>query len=320
MSLKFSNRWLMAAMSASTLFAVTLPASAAFSGLQVFGDSLSDDGNLQALVGAPGAPYFFGRFSNGPVAAEYLAAGLGLGASQYGNHAFGGATTGSGGRVPGTGLLSQVNAFTASLGANSADSGSLFLVWAGANDFLQAPAGQPVPTTIANAVGNLATAVGTLHAKGAKNFLLPLLPDLGATPRALAADKVLPGTAAGLSFVSGLFNASLMDAYGTLAASWTDEKFYYFDTFAAQQLTLAQAAANGVNTTDACYIEGVKPVCSGYGLNHYYFDDIHPSTFTHQALAAGMLAAVPEPQTMLMMGVGVVALLGLGRRRQRKSA
>lgn len=320
MSSKFFDRHVVAALSVVGLVGVSSPACAAFSGLQVFGDSLSDDGNLQALVGYPGAPYFFGRFSNGPVAAEYLAAGLGLGASQYGNHAFGGATTGLGGRVPGTGLLSQVNSFAASLGSNSADSGALFLVWAGANDFLQAPAMQPVQTTIANAVGNLATAISTLHAKGARNFLLPLLPDLGATPRALAADSVQPGTAAGLSFVSGLFNTALMQTYGSLAASWTDEKFYYFDTVSAQHLTLAQAAANGVNTTEACYIEGVKPLCAGYGLGHYYFDDIHPSTFTHQALAAGMLAAVPEPQTMLMMAVGVAALLGLGSRRQRKAS
>jgi phospholipase/lecithinase/hemolysin len=51
-----------------------------------------------------------------------------------------------------------------------------------------------------------------------------------------------------------------------------------------------------------------------------FFDDIHPTTATHALLGQQMLAAVPEPQTMLMMAVGVAALLGLGRRRQRAAA
>lgn len=38
----------------------------------VFGDSLSDNGNLFAQTGQPPAPYFQGRFSNGPVWVEQL--------------------------------------------------------------------------------------------------------------------------------------------------------------------------------------------------------------------------------------------------------
>jgi phospholipase/lecithinase/hemolysin len=302
------------------LGAASLPAAAAFDSLQVFGDSLSDSGNLNALTGYPPAPYFFGRFSNGPVAAEYLAAGLGLGAAQFFDHAYGGATTGLDGEIPGTGLLSQVNTFASALGAGSADSHALYMVWAGANDFLHAPPGQTVDVTIGNAVTNLATAVSTLHAKGATQFLLPLMPDLGVTPRALTLDIVAPGTAAGLSYVSSLFNTTLLNAYGGLATNWSDEHFYVFDTFAAQHTTLAAAKAAGKNTTDACYIEGVTPLCAGYGLNYYYFDDIHPTTATHQALAAGMLAAVPEPATMLMMAAGVMVLLGVSRRRDRSAS
>ena len=297
------------------LGAASLPAAAAFDSLQIFGDSLSDNGNLNALIGYPPPPYFFGRFSNGPVAAEYLAAGLGLNAAHFFDHAYGGATTGVDGQAPNTGLLSQVSTFTTALGGNAANSNALYLVWAGANDFLHAPAGQSVQVTIGNAVTNLATAVSTLHAKGATQFLLPLMPDLGATPRALTLDAAMPGTAASLSFVSSVFNASLLNAYGGLGAGWSDEHFYYFDTFAVQHASLAAAAAAGKNTTEACYIEGVKPLCTGYGLHHYYFDDIHPTTAVHQTLAAGMLAAVPEPQTMLLMAVGVLGLLGVAWRR-----
>src|SRR3954451_6013443 len=64
-----------------------LPACAAFDRLYVFGDSLSDVGNVQAVTSGlgplvpptPGPYYFNGRFSNGPNFVETLSAGLGLG-------------------------------------------------------------------------------------------------------------------------------------------------------------------------------------------------------------------------------------------------
>ena len=64
-----------------------------FTSVIVYGDSLSDNGNLYALTGQPPAPYYNGRFSNGPVAVEYLASTLGVPLSDF---AWGGATTGIG--------------------------------------------------------------------------------------------------------------------------------------------------------------------------------------------------------------------------------
>ena len=61
------------------------------SALIVYGDSLSDNGNLFAAVGFLPAPYASGRFSNGPVAVEYLATMFGV---PLVNFAYGGATTG----------------------------------------------------------------------------------------------------------------------------------------------------------------------------------------------------------------------------------
>ncbi len=42
--------------------------------LVVYGDSLSDNGNLYGATGQPPPPYWNGRVSNGPVAAEIMAA------------------------------------------------------------------------------------------------------------------------------------------------------------------------------------------------------------------------------------------------------
>ena len=62
-----------------TAFAVNADA---YSNVYVFGDSLSDNGNLNLLTGAPTPT----RFTNGPVAVEVVAGGLGLGQLLPSNH------------------------------------------------------------------------------------------------------------------------------------------------------------------------------------------------------------------------------------------
>ncbi len=111
--------------------AVSLPASS-YSGLVIFGDSISDTGNVLSLTLAskstpnpqptfPNFPADPGRFSNGPVWTEYLATDLGfassanpsnllyngssvipIGAQGGQNFAYGGARTGLGGAAGAT--------------------------------------------------------------------------------------------------------------------------------------------------------------------------------------------------------------------------
>ena len=49
-------------------------AASDISQLVIFGDSLSDTGNLGSVIGGIPAPYFNNRISNGPVAVETLSA------------------------------------------------------------------------------------------------------------------------------------------------------------------------------------------------------------------------------------------------------
>ena len=58
----------------------TLAAVPTYSNLYVFGDSYCDVGNLFAASGGtvPGAPYYMGRFSNGPLWVDHVAGFLGL--------------------------------------------------------------------------------------------------------------------------------------------------------------------------------------------------------------------------------------------------
>ena len=55
-------------------------ARAGLTQIVAFGDSLIDTGNVFAATGQPPAPYYDGRFSNGPVWVEYLAGRLGIAA------------------------------------------------------------------------------------------------------------------------------------------------------------------------------------------------------------------------------------------------
>jgi phospholipase/lecithinase/hemolysin len=290
--------------STSALALVASPPSS-FSSLVVFGDSLSDNGNLFALTGGtvPASPYYQGRFSNGPVAVERLASGLGLGGAQFRDLAIAGAQTGTGGVVAGTGMLSQLAGFQAALGGGQADGNALYVVWGGANDLRGG-------VSIGTAIGNLSSLVSSLHTLGARKFLLPNLPDLGLTPEAREA-----GGSALATFASEAFNTNLSLAYGTMAAQWTDETFYYLYAMGAQRALSAGAPGNGFsNVSNRCFDSRVPSLCATPD-SYLYWDNIHPTAAVHQILGDQMLAAVPEPQTMLMMALGLLALLALRRRQ-----
>ena len=314
-----------AALAAGLVFAVT-PASAVvaaeppFSGLIAFDDSLTDDGNLFALFGQayPAAPYYQGRFSNGPVAVEILASGLGLGGAQFNDLALAGARTGLSGSADGTigratGMLTQLAGFQAALGSSGlADGNALYFVWGGANDMRDAFAARNVQGGLTTAITNLVTIVSTLHGLGATNFFLPNLPDLGLTPEA----RSQPDPIQGVSFsslatsASEAFNQQLSAAYGSLAAQWTDEHFYYYNAMAEQRAISDGAPGNGfTNVTTAC-------IGTAACATSLYFDAIHPTAAAHQILGSQMLAAVPEPQTMLMLAAGLLVLLGVAKRRR----
>jgi hypothetical protein len=185
-------------------------ANAAYVNLYVFGDSLSDAGNAYAITGFyPPFPYAQ-RFSNGPVAVEQLAAGLGIagfGPSASGgtDYAVGGAQTGPDiftgsdnyltyaglSALANTGIELQVGNFAGAPPAFD-PSTSLFFVWGGANDLFAALTINPsaAPTVAAGAVANLANEIGALAAIGAD----PVRAELG---RFGGTQRVVPGVQRG---------------------------------------------------------------------------------------------------------------------------
>ena len=212
--------------------APALAGATSFRALYAFGDSLTDPGNAAALSGGqfPPSPPYAGRFSNGPVAAEYLAALMGVpgGPAESGgtNFALGGATTGTENynfevqsplplpiEFEMTGVAAQIA--TALAGPAFNPSQTLFLVWAGPNDMFLALETDPsgMPAAIAQAVANLASGVEALAGAGARYILVPNMADLGATP--FGASKG-PDFQAFLSDVTEAFNAAVASAMSAL--------------------------------------------------------------------------------------------------------
>lgn len=324
------------------LFSCLLPfkaTAAAFSQMFVFGDSLSDPGNLYNLsfnpilgTGIPPSPYVDGRFSNGPNWVDYLADDLGLnpipvttlalGATptQGINFALGGATTGESNTInlpgfpPLPGLDQQIDSFKGLLAQTGqpADANALYIVWAGANDYLGG--GQRNPTI---PVSNLSQAIADLATVGARNILVANLPDLGR----LAGTNNTPASSS-LNLLSGLHNSGLSAALNNLEQTLLPEvNLISLDV----NSLLAQAIANPgdfgfTNVTDSCLtnFEFTIPPDTDFNVcdnpdEYVFWDDIHPTTATHRYIANLALETLnSEPQKSVPEPASVVGLFAIG--------
>jgi outer membrane lipase/esterase len=251
-----------------------------FSRIFVFGDSLSDDGNLFRLSGGfPPPPYFEGRFSDGPVWVEHLARALGMVIAVGDDYAVGGATTGSFNSNNGLngrdypGLEGQLANFGATRSVAEAE-GALFTVWAGANDFfLAVQTGQAPAELIANGVGNTVQAIQRLRQAGARHIVVVNMPDLGLTPKAFRANA-----GAGLTQLSTAYNQVLDAALDSLASAGVPT--IRVDAFATLRQMVSQPAQFGFTNVTDPLIEG-----GGNPAEFLFWDDVHPTTAGHAVFA-----------------------------------
>jgi phospholipase/lecithinase/hemolysin len=330
------NRLVASVVAAIVLASPVLCQASFFTSFFVFGDSLSDDGRAAILSGGQFPPTPSRRFSNGPVAAEYLAGTLGVplapATPQGGtDFAVGGATTGTANfnfvanspdgvgsisALEHTGIAAQISDFQAASAVF--DPGrALFMVWGGPDDiFLAQALGQDPATAILPAVQNLTNDVALLASLGAERFLVLNMPNLGDTPG-------FRGTpdASGLAELVAAFNGSLALAMANLESQLGPEAdITLFDTAAAFHDLLETAAAFGfTNTTDPCIPVALATNCAGY----VFWDGFHPTTAAHALLAAELadVLGVPAPSAivvLLVAGAGL-ALRGHVRTARRRA-
>ena len=95
----------------------------------------------------------------------------------------------------GSGRPSQINGtLQGNLGGAEADPNALYFVWGGANDLRDITQAAFASTTTST-ISHLTGIVGSLNQLGARNFLLPNLPDIGLTPEARSDGPVVQGGA-----------------------------------------------------------------------------------------------------------------------------
>ncbi|MEO5753769.1 MAG: SGNH/GDSL hydrolase family protein [Chthoniobacterales bacterium] len=347
-----STRFLCLALASLTLFAPNLSAQSvpAFTQVIVFGDSLSDDGNIrhrleeEAFISYPGGEFNYsdGRFTNSsdtdPNSGTYAGTWheqlaltfLGLSAATNSldggtDYAFGGATTESGTRE--VTVISNPDPFVGGdftvtidnlgkqvddyLAANTVDPAALYIVWGGGNDLFDDDSAENVTAT----AQRVASLVEQLARAGAVYILTPNVPPLGLVPNY----KDDPDQAAALNAASADYrdelNAELDASIATLASESISITLYRLDIYGLFYRLAANPEDYGfVNISDSSQGESVDPD------EYLFWDDIHPTTAGHYQIAVAAFnllngTAEPAAQSLnlsarLNVGVGDDVLIG----------
>lgn len=300
--------------SAPGLFGQSVPA---FTQIIVFGDSLSDDGNIrhrleeQYFISYPGGAYNYsdGRFTNSSdtdpnsgtyagtwheqLARDFLDLTVATNSLDGGtDYAFGGATTESDTRE--VTVISNPDPFVGGeltvtidnigkqvddyLAANTVDPAALYVVWGGGNDLFDDDSATNVTATAERMAG----LVEQLARAGAVYILTPNVPPLGLVPNY----KDDAATSIALSAASADYrdqlNTQLDVAVATLAAESITITLYRLDIFGLFYRLAANPEDYGfVNISDSS--QGNSSVDPD---EYLFWDEIHPTTAGHYQIAA----------------------------------
>ena len=316
------------ALGCSAAFAQSVPTVQAsahaglFDHMVVFGDSLSDDGNLSLVAQLP----LTMRFTTNPGqtgvenVADYFGVPMTPALAGGTDFAFGGA--GVVNNSPGTPagvptLPTQLGMYLQATGGK-ADPNTLYAVWGGANDvFYNVALAQLGMLTPAQVQANLQTAAATelgmiqsLGKAGARYVMVFNLPNIGLTPSALASGPQGAAQLTGLSILynntlnNGLANAGLniipVNAYAILNEIVADPGRYGFTN------VTQPACTGGDGSSFECLPAGTPGATVTYQPgteNTYLFaDGVHPTTAAHAMLAQYAESIITAPGEMSLLG------------------
>ena len=290
-----------------------------FERIVVFGDSLSDPGNVFAITGnslkppyssldeflIPDAPYARGghHFSNGATWVERFAKKLDLGDSvgpafkvededelKRSNYAVGGARARDDGEN--INLTAQIGAFFADTRGVALEE-SFYVMALGGNDVRDAVEALALDDTgiasaeiLARALSSISDSLIALYSAGARTVMVANAPDISLTPAIQKFDQVSPGAALGAALLVSQFNSELEGLLTLLEQSSPGLEIIRLDLFQGIREIVADPAAYGLNNVqDACVMPNQKPSACKKPKRYLFWDGIHPTKKTHRVIA-----------------------------------
>lgn len=304
----------------------------------VFGDSLSDAGNVAQAQGLPSGTAF--TTNPDPVWAEIVAQTFGAPGTHSlaggSNYAFGGACVDPAAscNYPTPRIGDQIGLHLSRRPAAAADPAALYAVWGGVNDIdtiLNPDDGLPPVdprTAVPQAARAMVDQIRRLQEAGARHIAVFNLPDPGATPFAGAAaaargDPLLPDALTGLAT---LYNRHLEDGLRSLGTGIVP-----VNVFALFEEAIENPAAYGFTNTrgTACSPVGPDrnslacgPLGSGSPLTyepganrtHLFADLRHPGGAAHAMVASVVVSTLEAPVQVSLAGEAGVAAMSSHRR------
>ena len=317
----------------------------AFTRVVVFGDSISDTGNVRAQTNAKSSGaidypshtfnYDNGRFTNDtatdPASNRYLgvwheqlartflglpAATNSLGGISGLNYAFGGATTmdGSHQEIEST-PVGDISITVDDMGKqvddylaqHTVDPGALYIVWGGSNDIRNDDTSASVTAT----VGRVEGLVSRLASAGAVYIMVPNVVPLGDIPRYAGTGKGGTANQASAEYRTELA-LGLNALQSTLASQGLTPTIYRVDEWADAVRVYSNGPRFGVTniTTPSQDNSSANPD------EYIFWDDVHPTTAGHYRLALTAFNAIvgPSPSPSKALNISSRMFVDTGER------
>jgi phospholipase/lecithinase/hemolysin len=283
----------------------------------VFGDSLSDVGNIYDVMDGSlpdsSLGYYSGRFANGPVWVEHLALLLNEPVPTPSRN--GGRNYAHGGSLVDHSLIFRPNLADQVFNLSVASSTDLHIIWAGGNDMLDVDLSLPTESqnTIAKqVVGQINNNIDRLYSIGARRFLVLNLPPLGDTP--LARATLTEADAAKLNSLSAVFNWELEEELFKATLDNPGIDIIGFDVHSVVTMAIENPGTFGLtNVTDSAtefdldgswfFPAGVATAPPAPGVDpdlYLFYDGLHPTAVGHEILGTMAALAVTQPTVNIL--------------------
>jgi phospholipase/lecithinase/hemolysin len=297
-----------------SVLSLAFPARAAFSSMYIFGDSLSAvSGGGRQYPPPPGsstANYWNGRFSNGQVWVEYLAALQGITFNTNNDFSNFGDDSGE--------VYQNIVAGNYYPPPDIAT--SLYVYWSACSDcFVLAlfTGTNSWANDIAIEMTNVTASIGVLYNQGMRSLVLPnsvdvsLVPFFTHTLGLLLPTNQIPALLAATHTNVIQYNMVLASNINTLRAQYPKLTIYAPDFFTEFNTIITHPATYGFTQTNIDVLEDpnlADKSFNGAGTNYFFWDYLHPTTKLH-AFVANFVQ-----QSMTPMMIRRLASEGAGNR------